>query len=282
MSAIASMQEVAPFIELDQPYPLRREAIQSYQENGHVMLKECLSPEVLNYYGERITEQVARLRQQKKPVAERETTYEKSFLQVMNLWRESEDIKEFVFSKRLAGIAAALMQVPRVRLYHDQALYKEVGGGITPWHVDQYYWPFSAPQTTTLWIPLLDIPVDMGPITFARKSQYSTMGRDLIISDESEKVIERMVRKLNFKVEPEPFKLGDVSFHAGWTYHRAGANSTDTERRVMTIIYIDGDIRISEPKRVEQRTDLEHWLDNRPVGSVPNGPLNPILYDANM
>jgi hypothetical protein len=35
------------------------------------------------------------------------------------------------------------MEVEGVRLYHDQALFKEAEGGITPWHADQYYWPLS-------------------------------------------------------------------------------------------------------------------------------------------
>ena len=46
----------------------------------------------------------------------------------MNLWRASEVIQQIVFSKRLASIAAGLMQVDGVRLYHDQALYKEARG----------------------------------------------------------------------------------------------------------------------------------------------------------
>ena len=39
------------------------------------------------------------------------------------------------------------MGVAGVRMYHDQALYKEPGGGITPWHVDQVYWPVSNNNT---------------------------------------------------------------------------------------------------------------------------------------
>ena len=64
-------------------------------------------------------------------------TYGKAFLQLMNLWREDEGIQQLVFSKRIASIASGLMQVEGVRLYHNQALYKEAYGGITPWHADQ-------------------------------------------------------------------------------------------------------------------------------------------------
>ena len=58
-----------------------------------------------------------------------------------------------------------------VRMYHDQALYKEAGGGITPWHADQYYWPLETDKTITAWIPLQATPLEMGPLEFSAGSQ---------------------------------------------------------------------------------------------------------------
>lgn len=57
-------------------------------------------------------------------------TYGKAFLQIFNLWTEDELVKEFIFSKRMAKIASDLLQTSGVRMYHDQALFKEGGGGI--------------------------------------------------------------------------------------------------------------------------------------------------------
>lgn len=79
-----------------------------------------------------------------------------------NLWRSSEIAREFVFDKRLASLAAQLLGVEHVRLYHDQALYKESGGGITPWHADQFYWPLSTDKTITAWVPLQETPLERG------------------------------------------------------------------------------------------------------------------------
>jgi len=117
--------------ELEEIYNLSPDSIRFFREKGYVKLKQVLSPALLEYYGEIITNWVFKLNKLTKPMEQR-TTYEKAFLQVMNLWLESEQIKEFVFSKRLAQIATQLMQVEGVRLYHDQALYKEASGGITP------------------------------------------------------------------------------------------------------------------------------------------------------
>lgn len=124
--------------ELDTPFNLSREYIDFYRENGFVKLKHVLSPETIQYMNKTISAEVVRLNTQHLPMEERDT-YGKAFLQIMNIWTRSELVKEIVFSKRLAKLAADLMGVDGVRMYHDQALFKEPGGGHTPWHADQYY-----------------------------------------------------------------------------------------------------------------------------------------------
>jgi ectoine hydroxylase-related dioxygenase (phytanoyl-CoA dioxygenase family) len=261
--------------ELNTPYSVSPEAIAFYQEFGYVKLKNVLSPEVLSYYGDIITDLVFKLNKLTKPMEER-TTYERAFLQIMNLWREDETAKEFVFSKCLAQIAADLMEVDGVRLYHDQALYKEPTGGITPWHADQFYWPLASPKTVTVWIPLQATPMEMGPLAFAEKSQAVEIGRDLEISDESEALMSQSLTQFN--LNEGPFELGEVSYHAGWLFHRAGPNVSKTARKVMTMIYMDKDQRVMQPRNSYQVADWETWLASAPVGSVPDSPLNPILF----
>jgi ectoine hydroxylase-related dioxygenase (phytanoyl-CoA dioxygenase family) len=263
--------------ELATPYVIDPDAISFYRENGYVKLKQVLSPTVLSYYGAIISDLVIQLNTLIKPMEER-TTYERAFLQIMNLWQEDERAKEFVFSKRLAKIATDLMGVQGVRLYHDQALYKEPSGGITPWHADQFYWPLSSPNTVTVWIPLQETPMEMGPLAFAEGSQHVELGRDLEISDDSEAVLASELQKQNFPLNNTPFELGEVSYHAGWTFHRAGPNLSETPRKVMTMIYMDKDQVIVEPRNRFQVADHAKWLGNVPVGSHPQDVLNPVLF----
>ncbi|MBU1821377.1 MAG: phytanoyl-CoA dioxygenase family protein, partial [Bacteroidetes bacterium] len=204
------------------------------------------------------------------------STYERAFLQIMNLWRENEEVREFVFSERLAKIATDLMQVQGVRLYHDQALYKEPSGGITPWHADQFYWPLATEKTVTVWIPLQSTPMEMGPLAFAEKSQSVEIGRDLEISDESEAHMATQLTQ--FTLNEAPFDLGEVSFHAGWLFHRAGANRSQTARKVMTMIYMDKDQTITAPKNTFQEADWRTWLNCKEISTTPNSPLNPVLF----
>ncbi|TDE12434.1 phytanoyl-CoA dioxygenase family protein [Dyadobacter psychrotolerans] len=261
--------------QLEEPYELPAESVAFFREYGYVKLKNVLSDSLLAYYGDIITEWVFKLNQLTKPMEER-TTYERAFLQVMNLWRENEEVKDFVFSKRLAKIAADLMEVKGVRLYHDQALYKESSGGITPWHADQFYWPLSSPKTVTVWIPLQKTLMEMGPLAFAEKSHNVEIGRNLEISDESEAIMASQLTQFN--LNETPFDLGEVSFHSGWLFHRAGANLSGSARKVMTMIYMDQDQLITHPQNSYQQADWETWLASKEIGSHPDSYLNPLLF----
>jgi ectoine hydroxylase-related dioxygenase (phytanoyl-CoA dioxygenase family) len=265
--------------ELDQHYAVAPGDVERYAANGFVKLRGVLSPALVADYEPEITAQVIRLNTQHLPLTERDT-YSRAFLQVVNLWRHSDVVRDFVFSRRLAGMAAQLLGVPAVRLYHDQALYKEAGGGFTPWHVDQHYWPLSTDRTVTAWVPLQDTPAELGPLTFAAGSHRSGYGQTLEISDESEAQLDAFVAAGGFSIDDSPYALGDVSFHAGWTIHRAPGNRGDIPRRVMTIIYMDAALEVAQPANRFQHADWAAFLDSRPAGSVASGPLNPMLWSA--
>src|SRR5579859_7101988 len=136
-----SISETAS-LALDDSYPLSAEQIESYQRNGHVKIPHLASPKEIEVYRPAILGAVDRLNEEVRPLEERDT-YGKAFLQIMNLWVNDERVRRFVFARRFAKVAAELMGVSRIRLYHDQALFKEPAGGGTPWHQDQHYWPLD-------------------------------------------------------------------------------------------------------------------------------------------
>jgi ectoine hydroxylase-related dioxygenase (phytanoyl-CoA dioxygenase family) len=123
-------------------------------------------------------------------------------------------------------------------------------------------------------------PEELGPLTFAAGSHRSEYGRELAIGDESETRLNPYVTEAGYRVDDSPYAIGDVSFHAGWTIHRAPANSSATPRRVMTVIYMDAAIEVTRPTNPYQESDLANFLGGRPVGSVADGPLNPVLWSA--
>ncbi|MEY2792816.1 MAG: hypothetical protein RJA76_808 [Bacteroidota bacterium] len=264
---------------LNTPYNLNKEQIDFYQKNRYIKLKQVFNPETLQFFNEVISKQVELMNKEHRALEDR-TTYGKAFLQLFNLWVENPLIKELIFSKRIAKIASDLMQVDGVRLYHDQALFKEGGGGITPWHADQYYWPLDSDKTVTAWMPLQETPLEMGPLEFSAGSHSIIEGRDLEIGDESEELIQKKLRVTDFKHVIEAFDLGEISFHSGWVFHRAGANVTNEMRKVMTIIYMDKDMVLKNPENQNQINDWNTWCPGAKIGEIINTPINPILYSA--
>jgi len=262
---------------LAKPFELTADQIAFYQQNRFIKLKQVFDEETISFFNEVIGKRVEVMNQQNTPLEQR-STYGKAFLQLFNLWKEDELVKAFVFSERLAKIAADLMQVDGVRIYHDQALFKEGGGGITPWHADQYYWPLETDKTVTAWIPLQATPLALGPLEFSAGSHQIVEGRDLEIGDESESVIQKKLKVTNFKHVIEAFDLGEVSFHSGWVFHRAGANTTNDMRKVMTVIYMDKDMVLKNPENKNQVNDWNTWCPGATIGEVIDTPLNPILY----
>jgi ectoine hydroxylase-related dioxygenase (phytanoyl-CoA dioxygenase family) len=217
------------------------------------------------------------MNQEDTPLEER-STYGKAFLQLFNLWTENPLVKDLILSQRLGQIAADLMQVDGVRLYHDQALFKEGGGGITPWHADQYYWPLATDKTVTAWIPLQATPLEMGPLEFSAGSHAIVEGRELEIGDQSEAVMQKKLRVTDFEHVIEPFDIGEISFHSGWVFHRAGANTTQDMRKVMTIIYMDKDMLLKQPDNANQENDWNTWCPGAQIGEIIDTPLNPVIY----
>jgi ectoine hydroxylase-related dioxygenase (phytanoyl-CoA dioxygenase family) len=269
-------QEIQNF--LGTPYSLDQRQIESYQKNQFIKLKDVLDKQTIAFFNDVITEQVDLMNKEHRVLEER-STYEKAFLQLFNLWCENILAKELVFSKRIAQIATELMQVDGVRLYHDQALFKEEGGGITPWHADQYYWPLSTEKTITAWIPLQFTPLEMGPLEFSAGSHVIVDGRELEIGDESEAAIQRTLRVTDFKHVIEPFDVGEISFHSGWIFHRAGENKTQAMRKVMTIIYMDRDMILKEPENKNQINDWHTWCPGAAIGKIIDTPLNPVIFE---
>jgi ectoine hydroxylase-related dioxygenase (phytanoyl-CoA dioxygenase family) len=253
------------------------EQIQAFREDGHTLTRGLLSPGEAEAYHKVISAAAMKYNTEKRKMEERDT-YGKAFLQIMNLWRHDENVKKIVLSRRLASVAAALLGVPNVRIYHDQALFKEPGGGPTPWHQDQYYWPIDTPKTITMWMPLVDIDVNMGMLTFASGSQKKGSIFNYEISDESESQFDKYVQDNGFEISrARTMKAGDATWHYGFTIHNAPGNQSDIMREVFTVIYLAGDARISQPKNSWQENDLKTWLMSKEVGSLADSELNPLV-----
>lgn len=271
---------MATLPDLSQSFPLRDEDVRAYREGGHVVLRGLASPDEVARFRPALREAGEAARIDHRPLEERDT-YGKAFVQMFNLWRRDEVAQAFVFARRFARVAAELMGVPAVRLYHDQALFKEPGGGATPWHQDQFYWPLDTQNTITLWMPLVPATPEMGLMTFASGSHRLGNLGEFAIGDESQAAFDEMVDRLALpRAESDAFAVGDASFHSGWTLHRANANRSTGMREVMTIIYFADGTRVGPLDHPSRRFDRDVWLRGCEPGEAAAGPWNPVLYSA--
>jgi len=263
--------------DINTEYELPSEAVQKYQFDGYLVLPEVADTDTVRQYHQVIKQTALEHNTQEQSLEERDT-YGKAFLQITNLWEKNADVKTFVLAKRFAGIAARLMGVDNVCLYHDQALFKEPGGGHTPWHQDGYYWPIDARQTITMWMPLVDVSEGMGTLKFASGSHQDGYLNDLPISNESHQVFEEYINEKGYSIQSSGnLQAGDASFHNGWTLHAAPGNNSDTLREAFTIIYYADGLTIREPRNENQQLDLETWFPGQIPGEKAVSRLNPIL-----
>ena len=269
--------QITDLPKLDDYIELSGSDVEEFREKGHVLIKKVLSEDEMHIFRPVILDAAEKFNTEKRKLQDRDT-YGKAFLQIMNLWQGDEGAKKFVLAKRLAKIAADLMGVENVRIYHDQALFKEPGGGPTPWHQDQYYWPIDTNNTITMWMPLVDIDEEMGMLTFASGSFVEGDAFNLEISDESESAFDSYVKEKGYPISrAKTMKAGDATWHRGFTMHHANGNNSDKMREVMTIIYVADGARITPYKNDWQKNDHEKWLMGKPIGGFIDSELNPLL-----
>ena len=263
---------------LDVMYPVTAGQAGDFERDGHILLRGVASAEVVEFFRPAIYRTAQKYGRENRKLEERDT-YGKAFLQITNLWEVDETVKKFVFARRFAQIAADLLGVEKVRLYHDQALYKEPLGGHTPWHQDKFYWNLDTDKMVTMWMPLVDVSPEMGTMAFASGSHKMGMVENVHISDESEEIYKNYIADKNFPVHQNgSMRAGDATFHHGWMVHSAGGNRSEAvTREVMTVIYFADGARITEPINEFQKADHKRWLSGIEPGKIADGELNPIL-----
>lgn len=251
---------------------------ESYQRDGHILLRGVAAPSEIAPL-RAVLQGIAEEHRRKQAALEERDTYRKAFLQINGVWKRDEAVHRWTFARRFAGIAAALMGVPSVRLYSDQALFKEPGGGHTPWHQDQVYWPLASPQTITMWMPLVDASAEMGTMTFASGSHRDGAMSELVISDESQVEFNRLIEERALPLcNAGAMQAGDATWHAGWTLHGAPGNTTEAMREVMTIIYFADGVCLMDEITPSSQGDKDGFFPDAQPGELATGELHPILY----
>jgi hypothetical protein len=96
---------------------------QAFARDGFVLVHDLVDGAELERLGRIADACVAARTRSYRPLTER-SAYEQSFLQCINLWEDCPEMRTLTFHPRICATAAALLGVERIRLWHDQALYK--------------------------------------------------------------------------------------------------------------------------------------------------------------
>ena len=80
---------------LDELKPIAQESIKEFAEKGHTLVRDILSPEEVAAYRPVIVNAADKYNTERRKLQDRDT-YGKAFLQIMNLWRVDEAVKQFV------------------------------------------------------------------------------------------------------------------------------------------------------------------------------------------
>jgi phytanoyl-CoA hydroxylase len=242
-------------------YPLTQDQIDQYRRDGFIQLDDVITGPVLDSLRGAIVNAVAAETSEAsgKPTTGTRATYEKIFNQKVNLWQRHADVARLTLSPALGRIAM-LLEGRSMRIWHDQALFKEPmkGNNKTPWHQDAVYWPHvDRWHQTTIWIALKDATTQNGCMAFVEGTQSLGPLPPVDLADPQD-LFDNAPHLRPVKPVPRPLKAGSATFHNGLTFHYAGPNKSDGTREAFAIIYMpDGTRYDGKPHMVTDGQGIE-------------------------
>lgn len=250
--------------------------IEQFERDGFLHVEHFFSDAELDRFGEAVDAAVEyRTSDDRRSLGDK-NLYEQTFVQCMRLWEDRPDVRPFTFHPKLCAAAAALLQTECVRIWHDQALYKEPGGRKTDAHLDYPFWPVTETDLVSVWIPFQDVHPCGGMMSYVQGShrigytEFVDIGQ-LHGGEAFDLLAEPQVAQL--PLVPVPASRGSAIFHHACTIHTADPNDTDATRRVFTMAYMaDGCHR--------SRDDAYFALDRDKLrsGDVIVGPGHPVAW----
>ncbi len=161
------------------------------------------------------------------------------FDQFVNLWQQTDPtLLDLALHPRMRAAALALAGEP-LRVWHDHLLVKRAKNGVpTEWHQDQPYWPHAnSAGALSAWVALVDVPQIRGCMSYIPGSHRHTGLEAQNLGDATD--LFRRCPELQWQTSiTVPVKAGDVVWHHARTAHRAEANRSDTDRVVVSVIYM--------------------------------------------
>ena len=159
---------------------------------------------------------------------------------------QKKELRTIGWHPMIRETAKRLTNSSYIRLFADSLIDKlptnNVDQGIVGWHSDKAYWPTcSSNKLLTVWIPLQDCTIEMGPVVYIDGSHKWDVEQDMrqFFSFNNQDLESFQVYlskyKAGFKKSFMTLKKGQVSFHSCNTIHSSSPNVSDKSRLALAV-----------------------------------------------
>ena len=266
---------------MDSHYTVTDADREKFARDGYIILRQVATPKEIATFRDALLRAV---NVDLDPLSQRP-----SFVRVYNLHTVSDAAKHFILAKRFGQVAADLLGVDGVRLYQDQSFIKRPGDPASPAHQDNLAAPLATNLTAGMWLPLSATNGNEGTLDFFPGSHVHgplNVPPNVVCTPSCEKSAlerlfpgKRMVNPGGMGMQP-----GDVTFHNGFTVHRAPMNTGNKLRDAIAIQYFaDGTKRNGLQTRKKGRyhsdsNSLERWAYDVVEGEVIRHVNTPLVW----
>jgi len=168
-----------------------------------------------------------------------------------NTWWINDAVRSTVTDPYIGELAADLLEVNSIRLWHDQMIYKPGLAGETSqlgnvgWHQDFGYWQCADNMNMiTVWIALQDTDLtNGGMMTILGSHKWGLIPDSNTFFDQNLDILREKYASQGHEWIEEPciLKAGQASFHHALTFHGSGPNLTSAPRLSTVAHLMPGD-----------------------------------------
>jgi ectoine hydroxylase-related dioxygenase (phytanoyl-CoA dioxygenase family) len=213
-------------------------------------------------------------------------------------WQRIPEMEQFIRTSAASSIAAQLLGVDTLRLYHDHVLVKEPGTRQrTPWHQDLPYYNVAGRQNISMWCPVDPVP-RASTLEFVAGSHRSGEGDDdagqgpwymprSFLDGQARWFPDGSLAELpDIDAQPDRFSVigwelepGDAVFFHMLTLHASAGVDGTRRRRVLSVRFL-GDDMVHAPRPWITSPPFPGLVDELPAGAPLDHPLFPVLWSA--
>ena len=188
-----------------------------------------------------------------------EAQRKRAIIQYVNMFKREPSYERLLHHPVISGVACALLNTPRVRLWHDQIISKPPEeNGHFRFHQDFYLWPLQDPRIVTCWLALDDATPENGCMhvvpgshrdpRFGLASYATELAARAEAEAEGREIEETERQKMAYEPaeigKPVDLKAGECMFHHCLNFHATPANVTTRQRRAHVMIFMAEGVRV--------------------------------------